>query len=65
MPTHPTPWAPTAPCNPIPIHSLAPTTPWQSFVYSFGHYFMSMNSIDKNIDKLTKKVSNIINFIVL
>ena len=32
---------PTTPCNPIPTNPLTPTTPWQSFVYSFGHYSMS------------------------
>ena len=29
------------PCNPIPNHPWAPTTTWQSFMYSFGHYSMS------------------------
>ena len=32
---------PYYPCTPIDTHPLAPTTPWQSFVYSFGHYSMS------------------------
>ena len=27
-----------------PHHPLGPTIPWQSFVYSFGHYSMSMTT---------------------
>ena len=32
------------PLTPRPTFPLDPTIPWQSFVYSFGHYSMGMTT---------------------